>query len=354
MTLIVGLNLSDRLYLWADTRLTFPDWTYKDDIIKVCCLSWMPLTYHWRLQANVLSMCVAWDLKLAKYLYQCIKSAIDGGVLPNDIRRFSGQIEDFIKTMYGEWLLKGNDYSNCCLIFWWMSGERRKKIDLATLALLEKSVKENVASPEKLDEVKEKLFANPVTAKLLEKIPFKNFMSWHTEHWKTVINPLIQKAIDGNEEYLDAPDSLIFSIMISNQWIKKEVAERGEFLAYGTHWITKNNFAEEFLARMELNIWQGNTQNDLVEVGDIRGTIIKVGEKNGVKEIWGIVTPMVLRYNRYLEAYSHQMTELVSWANVEDVDMQDGQYYFQKNNEERIRLVNFFDYNTDNDGAATL
>jgi hypothetical protein len=344
MTLIVGLNLSDRVYLAGDTRVTFPDGSYKDDVIKVAHLSGEPHPLIGQKNPNTLYMAVAGSLNFATYLCKAIRTSIHKKSLPDDVRELYGEIEGYIIKMTDEWL-KTKDYSQCCIIFAGMSDIKKKEVDLEKLKKLEGIIKRNVASPEELKKVKKQLENEPFFQELAKKIPRKNLMRPFEEPDAMVINPILENAIKEGEGEIDAPDSLVFSVRVTSTGVSREKAEWGEFLAYGTNGLTNEDLAEDFLARMELSPGQLVNEKDMMESSDIRSHIFKIAEKKGVKQIGGIVTPVIIRDNMYQERFGYREGTLDGKV-TEEVFQTEAGIFFRKGDSQPVRLIDFFDYNS--------
>src|ERR1700687_703810 len=99
MTMIVGLNLSDKLYLCADPRLTFSsDGSHVDDIIKVMPIYGEPVPLVGEVEKNNrIAVAVAGDLEMAAFLTKAIQDAIESGELSNDIRTLCEQADGFLR-----------------------------------------------------------------------------------------------------------------------------------------------------------------------------------------------------------------------------------------------------------------
>ncbi len=294
MTLIVGLNLSDRLYIAGDTRVTFGDGSFSDDIIKVSEVCGESFHIIGQKNPNTICLAVAGNLSLAKYFFSEITSAVESGELPDDIRILSDQIKDFFQNRMDEWL-KSNPYESCCIIFGGMTLDRKKEISEENLEKLKDILKKNAPSKEKLDDLKQKLDDSPVFQKIAKKIPKKNLERLYNKPDAMVINPLVQDAIDSNSRFIEAPDSLIFGVQVSRSGVKIETAEWGESLAYGTGGLTKDNLAEDFLATMELSPGQLVNEKDMMETIRVQHHILDIAKDKGIKQIGGVVTPMVMR-----------------------------------------------------------
>lgn len=341
MTLIVGLNLSDRIYLWSDTRITFRwDGTYRDNIIKIAPLCWDPYLLLGQKKPNTILVAVAWNLQLTKYLYKKIKLAIQNKELSDDIRILSHTIQWYATGLYDEWLTDGNDYAYACLLFWGMFADRKKKIDLNKLKSLEMSINDTPIPPN----IEDDMMKTDVAQLLLKQKGINLSEILHRPH-KIHLSPILQEAIDGDSNDVNCPDSLVFGLTFSpTEWVSLQKAEWWEFIAYGTNGITQNHFSQDFLARMELPFWI--CEKDLNETLHIRDEIMHIAKDLNIDWIGGVVTPVVIQNNTYKSCFTHQEHSI--WKefleNVEEVyNMPDG-FYFRKWNNLPIKLINFIDY----------
>lgn len=106
MSLIFGVNLSDRIYLSADTRLTVRnnkngDISFDDNVLKI------------ELFSNDLAVAMAGDAKMASFL---INKIFDSEVVKRGIRYCREHILNTITPFVDEYL-KSNKYSNVVFIF---------------------------------------------------------------------------------------------------------------------------------------------------------------------------------------------------------------------------------------------
>ncbi len=132
MTLIIGLNLSNKIYLAGDTRVTTTpitqpsEKTYIDNILKLD-LVWGD-TVHPQLKhdGNTIAVAVAGDVEFATYLVKRIKEDLNRGRLNSDIRIFAVEIENRVKVFVNDWLFT-KDYRHCCLLFSGMVKHRLNK-----------------------------------------------------------------------------------------------------------------------------------------------------------------------------------------------------------------------------------
>jgi hypothetical protein len=351
MTLIVGLNLSNRLYVAGDTRVTFSDDSFKDDIIKVVNLCGESSPAVEGKNPNAICIAVAGDLALANFLQRNIRSALKTGLLPTDIRDLSSAISDFVRDQMDEWLKK-HPYRPCCMIFGGMTMDRKKKISLENLEKLKEILKRNIAPQEELDEVKSKLEKDPFFQELAKRIPRERLMRPFEEPDAMVVNPLIEKAAEAEQDFIDAPDSLVFGVQVGRSGVSIEFAEWGEVLAYGTGGLSKDDLPEDFLAMMELSTGQLVNEEDLMEAMHVRDYILKVAKDRSIKEIGGAVTPMVLRDCLFKIQFGYSERALDGEI-LETMYPKNGQIFFYKKGKPEIQMKWFPDYR-DGSGKAEL
>lgn len=116
MSLICGVNLSDRVYIASDTRVTHSvgdKEVYKDCICKNDALT-----------ADIV-VAAAGSTKLASFLFTQLKkeSFINGGITV-----VKANITDWAAKQIDNYL-NSNPYSRACLIFAGLDRSKRKKID---------------------------------------------------------------------------------------------------------------------------------------------------------------------------------------------------------------------------------
>src|SRR5574343_807875 len=143
MTMIIGLNLSNRLYLAADSRVTsFSEKNQQiigtsDNILKIMPLWGKNILDQGFFDENYISMAVAGNVEVATYFYNEITQSLKNGGLNTDIRIFYDQIDNFIKDRVNYWTLTlGKPYKNCTLLFAGISPTRNKQINLTKLQSL--------------------------------------------------------------------------------------------------------------------------------------------------------------------------------------------------------------------------
>src|SRR5258706_11297433 len=94
MTLIVGLNLSDRIYLAADTRATNRNTgKHSDDIFKIAPIA-PPKNSDGSFGTDHIYLAVAGSIDLARFFYLCINKRIQEGRFKYDIRSLYESLDD--------------------------------------------------------------------------------------------------------------------------------------------------------------------------------------------------------------------------------------------------------------------
>lgn len=121
MSLVLGVNLPDLLYLVADTRLTHKlngENFYQDNFSKFYSFN------------EDISVVTAGNAKLANYLLRKISSA---EILTKGFIHFENNIKSFLSTSINEYLSNGNGYASVFFIFAGFDKNAKKKINSSSL-----------------------------------------------------------------------------------------------------------------------------------------------------------------------------------------------------------------------------
>jgi len=297
VTLIVGLNLSDRLYLAADTRVSFGDGKVEDNALKI-----LPLLDKKIYRENSISVAVAGDVELATFLYNSIYKKLCNKELSCDIRQICDSVGPSLENLLDEWTdLGGSQSASCCLLFAGIYKPNNKRINRSKLKQLveyfEDSVKEKKDNQSKIEEL---VKTDPIFKKidkemrqgqgigLIENLALSDIPN---------IPAYIQEALDNDaEELTGLPDSLIFSanVDVAPKNISIEKAEWGELLAYGGG-LTKNDLPKDILAHFELT--RKIDKSNIIEAAILTTTILDLAEKNNIRSIGGTVLINALNAN---------------------------------------------------------
>ena len=250
MSLIFGINLSDRIYLSADTRLTIEksDKTkeYKDNIIKI-----IPFP-------SPIAVAVAGKTKAARFIVQRLLK--DEKSLELSIRSLRENILEKIGPIVDELLSLNFSYEQArvCLLFGGLNKSDRKKVAGG------KKLIELVGECQNLEKKSDE--------RLMTKLLDKNFhgnrnlvanalinsqQNLKDVHFRALMN---QKVDEEGMVMTDVVDSHVFAVLLNppNPPVIED-AEWGEFLAYGSiikkEKIPKNVFCKlEFKSSGKVNI----------------------------------------------------------------------------------------------------
>lgn len=315
MTLIIGLNLSDKIYLAGDTRVTQPTTEHPsgkifiDNVIKIGVVYDQSAYGTTRCPThNRLNVAVAGDVALATHSFSSIQKDIFGGLLSSDIRLLHGQIDQtYITKLADTWLSKGGPFDvSCCLIFGGTAPDRPKMISPEKLQELVKKYKEetfiNEEKRQKIEEIAKSDFTWQAFAKKLQADSGKTPIQLLEESSVPKVSPEIQSALDsGLAEISDFADSLIFSVEIvinqSGATLKKKKAEWGQFLARGSRGIEEGDLPDSLLAVNELRPSKTKTQEHLIESAMIDTSIRDLARERGIDTIGGAVVLSCLKKN---------------------------------------------------------
>ncbi|MBN1778760.1 MAG: hypothetical protein JW816_00855 [Candidatus Buchananbacteria bacterium] len=309
MTLIAGLNLSDRLYLMADTRVTVNDQIKIDNVCKIMPIYGKTILDRECKDENHISLATAGNLEFINFLYKAINDALAKKQLSGDIRKLYDEIDEFIKPKVDYWLsgLKKDYKKSCCLLFAGTCDSRPKKINPKKLQKMLKTF--NKASKKEKEDytplIKKTLKTDErlqlLNKKLLVDAKKDIFAVLEKSHVPT-IKPSIQKALDNKfNEMTGVPDSLIFGILIrpskGDAWLVKDKAEWGEFLFYGTNNISKEDASEELLVKLEFHD-SSNNKDHLMEAAILNMEVKSLSEEKGLGKIGGITLINAIKDNK--------------------------------------------------------
>lgn len=223
MSLIFGVNLCDRVYLVADTRVTHFKIGYtrpvvSDNINKIEVLN-----------DNDIIVAVAGSVGLAKHLVNELKK---GDIVNHGINHLRDNIIEFIRPHIDVYLKK-NKHTKVCLLFGGIDRAKRKKIN------------------------------GKKFIKLVEE--FQNFSQVKLE-----MKDALWKGISANEDKsnsnpeLPTPDAKVFAVLINtgNPSLEIEDSEWGDFLTYGPNGFRKENLSKKFFGQLEFEVGCGELNHD--------------------------------------------------------------------------------------------
>ena len=241
MSLIFGINLSDRIYLSADTRLTTEksDGTreFKDNTIKV-----IPFP-------SPIAVAVAGNAKAAKFILQkLLRSESDANL---NIRTLRENILEKIKPTVDELLSSGFSYNQTrvCFLFGGLNKNAKKRVASG------KRLIELVGECQELEKKsEERLFTRLLDGNfkgdrsLLANALANSQQNLKDVHFQALKN---QQADQEGMVTADVTDSHIFAVLINppNEPVIED-AGWGEFLAFGPK-ITKNQIPKNAFCKLE-------------------------------------------------------------------------------------------------------
>ncbi len=247
MTLIIGLNLSDRVCLAADTRATIEDsqgnQKYYDDIFKISPLTPPNVKSDFLLEGkDRIYIAVAGKAILAKHIYEEINYLIKSKIIEYDIREIDKflnprMLKKFVNNFYKK---TRKDNNLCCsIIFGGVSPNKTKVLPRDKLSVL---------------------------AKLHSRTVGKRAIKMHPEIPGVIINDNSTIIPDhlfsfnfetGKIDEIVVADSLVFSLdlkLVRNDVgfeYNKSYAEWGEVIARGANGISENSLNKGFLVECE-------------------------------------------------------------------------------------------------------
>lgn len=241
MSLIFGINLSDRIYLSADTRLTIenPDGIreYKDNTIKI-----IPFP-------SPIAVAIAGKTKAARIILQRLLESEKDTAL--SIRTLRANILNKITPIVGELLTSGFTYEQLrvCFLFGGLNKNAKKKVAggkkliklVGECQNLEKQSDEGL-----ITKLLDKSFRGDHS--LIANALANNQQNLKDVHFQALKN---QKVDADGTVTTNVVDSHIFAVLINppNAPIIED-AEWGEFLAYGPK-ITKSQISKNAFCKLE-------------------------------------------------------------------------------------------------------
>ncbi len=255
MSLIFGINLSNRIYLAADTRLSYfssdnnnPDKpsSINDDILKIEVLN------------NDTIVAVAGSTHLAKYLIKNLRKEdfIKKGInviKENIVKWVAEQVNIYLNT---------NSYASVCLLFGGIDRSKKK-----------------VISAKKL---------------------FDLVSSFHAERNVSIgMNDTLFKGISAKPHQpnpypeLPTPDSNVFAVLsdVKKGVLKLEETEWGDYLAYGPKGFRKESLPTTTFGRFEFEEGSGVKGSDQTI---ITALINRTAETHKFATVGGSIIPMLV------------------------------------------------------------
>ncbi|NCO04726.1 MAG: hypothetical protein GW939_01105 [Candidatus Magasanikbacteria bacterium] len=313
MTLIVGLNLSDRIYLAADTRVTITNSRdenmFVDNIIKIVPLYGKHILDRHCPEDVLLSMAVAGDVGLADFVKNSIKDDLYSKGFSSDIRSLFQELnEDYFTSLADKWLSSGGQYGkSCAFIIGGYGTKKGRKINVKKISKMVKIYKEEHKFDTKKEKEIRKALEEDETLQLINKKmkmqANKNIFDTLRESSHPQIPDFIREAISQQKETLDdLPDYFLFcvefGVLNGKLEFNKSSAEYGQYIARGQGKITEDEISDSLLATIELNPNKGKNQEHLLEGSIISRTILDIAKEKKLNGIGGTVIINCLKENK--------------------------------------------------------
>lgn len=234
MSLIFGINLCDRIYLAADTRLSYFIPGFSRPIVNDC------IQKIEILNDDDLVIAVAGDVKLAKFIVNKLK---EEDIINHGINHLYENIEDWISKRVDDYL-KENSHARACLLFGGIDKGRKKEINGKKLIDLTKEFQDNYGG----------------------HVNLKRILYQATQSTDIVPESIL---------HLKTADSKIFAVLINTKKANLEIigSEWGDFLTFGPNGFNKNNLSREFFGKFEFEIGAGDINHDRFILAEIIKTI---------------------------------------------------------------------------------
>lgn len=296
MTMIVGLNLSDRVYLAADTRVTDSvSGKSEDCVLKILPIIESPAPGTFCLPENVL-MAVAGHVELASFFYKQIHEDLLSKILPANVRDLEAALTDsYVTDLLSKWVEISNEPFNkgCCLLFAGQSARDKKiltKSQYEKLSLLYKKLEDEYL--EKRQELIALVDKDPVFQQIdkkMRKEAGKSVLDSLDEGSQLFLPEHIRSALAKNG-VSDQRDSHVFSLEISVRQtgiiINRESTEWGELIVKGKS-VVKEEIPGDMLAKFEFMPGKEKNKQDMLEGMILATTISDYAKERGIIEIGG-------------------------------------------------------------------
>lgn len=308
MSLILGINLSDRIYLAADTRITKTDKSgkityFEDNFLKIAPLS------------STVAVAAAGNARMASFIINELKLT---GVANEGIRKCREAVEGKVREIVDAYFTR-NAFASTVLIFGGINKGAKKKIVM------------------------------------------NRFMQAVQQYQKTGNSMNMKQAIyDGLMKKSGAPnpypelnvsDSHVFAVKINQSSLDIQDVEWGEYIAYGDK-MTKDDLPEHTFNELEVSERAGHPSHDKLWLT----IFIKVTAENLARHtVGGSVVPFVISDGGIGVLLGGVGRQAVGSQNKEDyysyVTIKDGRVFTKKSESELIELKRIQDFMANNGNA---
>jgi len=212
MTVIIGVNLSDKVYLAGDSRLSYE----KDSKVELC---------HDNMQkvenlkdSHTITVASAGDAKFASFLLNRLNYS---DLIIFNINDFRSSIEEWMTKAVDEYLTQKNNYPDNTFIFGGVDPNTKKIVSGEQII--------NMANA--FTGGKGLIYVNSALQSAIK-----------------VAQPTPKKDIE-----LDTPDTRLFSVQVTKNGIRVTDTKFGEFLIYGPEGLVKDDIGIKEIAKFEFD-----------------------------------------------------------------------------------------------------
>lgn len=332
MTMILGVNLTDQIYLAGDTRVTYlgSQVIHEDNVIK---LTGLKDSSDYRL-----AVAVAGDVELASFLTSRFVNDLKQGKIPLDIDHLEVSLREFFQQCINQWRRQKtvrNDLFSYLLIgaidFNKYKFPTKEKIS-ELLGHFNTHVEEQKSKRWQIEEALQK---DPIMKQLNEKLleqRGKGILEEITENETPLFHPKIQAVLKDDITSTTAPfHSLLVgcAVDVNNNTVTTEVAHWGEGLVKGGG-VKSDALKPDMQAVFEFGtrIKQGE-KNNILECALIGATILDYAKKNQLPGIGGSVAVCIMsRLGLALSGQNFKFDKEKIFAKINEVELP-MRYYYQ-------------------------
>lgn len=263
MSLILGVNLPDKLFIAADTRLTHKingENFYQDNFFKIFTFG------------EKITVATAGNARLASFILQKINKL---EITQGGFTFFRSKIEDSLVKIIDEYLFNGGKYEKVVLIFGGYDTDRKKKVNSSIFGDFQSK---GIIG-------KKGVVYQSINHRVLEGL-MKEFVK---------IN--MGQIPKDTEFEIDSPNSSIFSVEIVLP-DKPSIRDVGcyRFVMYGPRGLTEQNIPDDILQKLEINIKPDLSGEQLIMQWSLElvGLIKSVAKEHYLETVGGDVITLLL------------------------------------------------------------
>ncbi|MHB8442768.1 MAG: Ntn hydrolase family protein [Patescibacteria group bacterium] len=309
MTVILGLNLSDKIYLASDIRVTIAG---KKSNPRDDCQKILPVG------ENCL-VAVAGNLHLAQYLVKELKIA---SFINKGISEVRDKIEEWMKFQLDKYYsLEENSYTNVCLLFGGLDRSKKKEINFKYIYdYLNRSDSNELKNGGEFNE------------------SISNAIKDYKDNYKS-----------GNL-LLDVPFSTIFAVCHDgckkdNNFLYVKDAGYGKQLVFGSGGISEEDIGDDLFGKFECSLDNGNYVLEspyiiarLKEISEFLNISDKVGG--------GFIVMKIDSLNISVVPQKVEIKKLDDYETISHIELIDNNFYAICGQGEKIKLIPVDEYPT--------